>query len=872
MSKSLRSLSTLALVAGVAAVVSCADGPEAPSKPGVVRGRFSISAAFTPAAAAVYAQRAVFPSVTFDHVRIVLVRPPADTVRDTTIVFNQNSPPATLDLTVDVRAMGEVFTGALDYTNNGQVVFHGETRLTSHPVDEPGQTSEVIKLDYVGLGANATRLVVSPKSITLPGPASTTFTATAFDASNVAVSVPLAWSSSDPSIAAVSANTGVVTVATKPGTATITARTPTGLSDAGTVTAVLPPAGITLVSGGGQTGKVGRELAQPGVVRVVAATGAGVPGVTVMFGAPAGGTVSPASVTSDANGLASTALTLGGALGPQSFAASAGGFSVSINATATAGDPAKVTVISGSGQQDVAGRALKQPLVVKVADAFGNGLSGLTVNWARTSGGGTLAAAASTTNADGLASMSYKLGGSVGVETVSATVAGIASGATFTVSVLASEPVAITIVSGNGQSAAIAQTLAPFVVRVTDGNAKPVAGVTVTWVATNGTIAAQTTTDVQGQSSNTMTAGSVAAAASATATIGSGATAKSAIFIATVQAGRVARLAFTTQPSTAQLYTRITPPVQVESRDASGNLTTTAHTVTIALGANPGSGTLLGTLTQTSVGGIATFDDLMLDREATGYTLVASAAGATSATSASFNIAGRPVVPDFISIANIPDSVAADAAWSLRPMVRLFQANEQPAMRAGIQVTVTARIYKYVHNLSPAQASSPPTPGQPTLVNNTAITDSKGIAQFPDLKYTGPATAIELVFTADVPGSASLIAVSGRVIVVPGAPVGLIIVGDSAGIGVIREPMPVIAVTVDASGNYVFGYYTRITFTPGPGSGSVNPTEVAAEQGYAITAWTMPPFPGPVSLTASALIGGVMRSATLTATAVVTRP
>ncbi|HEY9225219.1 MAG TPA: hypothetical protein VIP11_01145, partial [Gemmatimonadaceae bacterium] len=387
MRSSLRSLATLALAA--VGVISCSEGPNAPPKE-MGKGRFSFSAEFTPAAAAVYAQRGTFAAVNFDHVRIVLIRPPNDTVRDTTIVFNPASPPTTLDLTVDVQTTGEVFTGALDYTNNGVVVFHGETRLTSHPIDQAGPTSEVIKLDYVGPGATATRLVVSPKTITVQAPAGTTLSATAFDASNAAVSVPITWSSSDATIASVDANSGAVTAGGKRGTATISARTPTGLSDAASVTVTLPPTGITLVSGGGQNGKAGNALTQPGIVRVTASDGVGVAGVTVTFGAPAGGSVSPASATSDANGLASTSMTLGSAIGPQSFAASASGFSVSIGATAGPGDPAAVTAVSGSGQQDTVRRALKQPFVVKVTDKFGNGVNGVSVNWARTSGTGAV--------------------------------------------------------------------------------------------------------------------------------------------------------------------------------------------------------------------------------------------------------------------------------------------------------------------------------------------------------------------------------------------------------------------------------------------------------------------------------------------------
>ena len=60
--------------------------------------------------------------------------------------------------------------------------------------------------------------------------------------------------------------------------------------------------------------------------------------------------------------------------------------------------------------------------------------------------------------------------------------------------------------------------------------------------------------------------------------------------------------------------------------------------VTIALGSNPGGSTLSGTLTRTTVGGIATFDDVYLNRTGTGYTLQAASGSLTAATSNAFNI------------------------------------------------------------------------------------------------------------------------------------------------------------------------------------------------------------------------------------------
>ena len=76
------------------------------------------------------------------------------------------------------------------------------------------------------------------------------------------------------------------------------------------------PAGITIVSGSGQTGFTGAALSQPLVVKVTAADGTPLAGQTVDFTVTTGqATVNPASAITDANGLAQTQVTLGSTSG-----------------------------------------------------------------------------------------------------------------------------------------------------------------------------------------------------------------------------------------------------------------------------------------------------------------------------------------------------------------------------------------------------------------------------------------------------------------------------------------------------------------------------------------------------------------------------
>jgi hypothetical protein len=102
-------------------------------------------------------------------------------------------------------------------------------------------------------------------------------------------------------------------------------------------------------------------------------------------------------------------------------------------------------------------------------------------------------------------------------------------------------------------------------------------------------------------------------------------------------AATAANLAFTTQPGNTGAGASF--GVVVTARDAQGN-TAAGFTgsVTMAIGANPGGGTLSGTKSVAAVAGVATFSGLSIDKVGTGYTLTATAAGVGSAVSSPFNI------------------------------------------------------------------------------------------------------------------------------------------------------------------------------------------------------------------------------------------
>ena len=122
-----------------------------------------------------------------------------------------------------------------------------------------------------------------------------------------------------------------------------------------------------------------------------------------------------------------------------------------------------------------------------------------------------------------------------------------------------------------------------------------------------------------------------------------------------VNPGVPARLAFSTQPGNSTVGSPLAGPPTVVIQDGFGNLTASTASITVALGTNPVGAILSGTTTNSAIAGVASFSDLSVNQAGTGYTLSASAAALTGATSDSFSITGSAGV----SLAASPASLAA---------------------------------------------------------------------------------------------------------------------------------------------------------------------------------------------------------------------
>jgi len=187
-----------------------------------------------------------------------------------------------------------------------------------------------------------------------------------------------------------------------------------------------PPA-LAAVGSTQLSGAPGYALDDSVAVRVTGSGGAPLANTSVAFEVTGGGgSVSPASATTDADGIARARWTLGAQEGANALKASLPGSAatapVAFAATGAFGPETTLTVVSGNAQAGAAGCGLPAQPTLKVADASGAPVPGAAV-YLEVTGGGGKAQARVAADAQGLARLPWTLG-SAGANTLRASLHG----------------------------------------------------------------------------------------------------------------------------------------------------------------------------------------------------------------------------------------------------------------------------------------------------------------------------------------------------------------------------------------------------------------------------------------------------------------
>jgi adhesin/invasin len=444
------------------------------------------------------------------------------------------------------------------------------------------------------------------------------------------------------------------------------------------------PATMTKHAGDAQTAVAATAVATPPAVRLIDLHGNPVSGVSITFGVTAaGGSVTGATQTTDANGIATVgSWTLGSVAGANTLTASAGTLSAIFTATSVPGVPANITVHAGDQQTATVASGVTVPPAVRVTDAHGNPLAAMHVMFAVTSGGGSVSGAVQTTDINGIATAGgWTLGTVAGNNTLSATTGTL--NVTFTATGVAGAPANITKHAGDTQTATVgtAVSTAPAV-RITDTHGNPLAGVSVEFSVSAGggsvTGGVQTTNANGVATVGSWTLGTTAVANSLTATAG----ALTAVFTATAlpdAPDAIEKIAGDGQTTTVATSVPIVPAVRVV--DQFGNV---VPGITVTFAVTAGGGLLTGASPVTDAGGAAAVGSWTLGTVAGANELTAS----VGTLSAAFTAPGTPGAPaSIVAIAGEGQSATVNTTVPTAPSVRVTDAHGNDV--SGVTVTFT---------------------------------------------------------------------------------------------------------------------------------------------------------------------------------------
>jgi adhesin/invasin len=453
----------------------------------------------------------------------------------------------------------------------------------------------------------------------------------------------------------------------------------------------LPAERVEAVTGKALSGPAGGVLPDPVEVRVFGSDDQPLPGTIVTFSVATGGSADPLSGITDGDGIARTRWTLGSTAGVAQLTATVGtGVTTLISATVTAAAAATVAAAAGEYQTAPAGTAVSIAPSVRVADAFGNLIEGVTVTFSVLSGGGRVTGDQGTTKAQGMATVgSWTLGPLMGPQTLAAHVEenGVSNNPIiFTATATMPTDAEMVETAGNNQEGPVGRLvpIAPTVaVRNAAGDGVP--GLVVTFTVSSGggsVVGSRQVTDGTGTAMvggwflgplpgpNTITASSP----------GLG----SVTFSATAVAGTpVSMVAASQTTQTAPVSTNVADPPTVIVRDLQG---IPVPGVEVTFSVTAGGGTVVGSPAQTDANGIATLGSWEVGAVVGANTLTATATGLPSVTFNANATAG--MAASVVAFTGDNQRALVGTSVPMPPTVRVTDASGNPVIGATVVFAV----------------------------------------------------------------------------------------------------------------------------------------------------------------------------------------
>jgi hypothetical protein len=354
-----------------------------------------------------------------------------------------------------------------------------------------------------------------------------------------------------------------------------------------------------------------------------------------------GGTLNGTTTGTVTNGVATfTDLSIRGTVGVRTLSVSATGLTATtVNITLTAGAATSLVVSAGNAQTATAGSAVATKPAVRANDIDGNAVSGVSVTFAVTGGGGGITAPTSSTGSDGVATIgSWTLGTTAGANSLSATATGLTgSPLAFSATGVAGAATKVAFAVSPSASAANRAALAQQpTLQLRDANNNNVAqagtSISVAITAGSGTLNGTTSVNSNAQGAAAFTdlsiAGTIGTRTLTFSAAGiTGGTATANVAVSAGAAVTIAINAGDAQTDTVGQTLPTTPSVLVTDADGNG-----VSGVDVAFAVASGGGSIIGGSATSNADGVAA---------ATSWTL-GTVAGANTATATATGLTGSP--------------------------------------------------------------------------------------------------------------------------------------------------------------------------------------------------------------------------------------